>query len=175
MPDRKAVFFDRDGTLMEEEDHCDCPTRVRAVKGVKEGLKQLKDAGWAAIIITNQSGIGRGYFTMADFEAVNQELYRQIGGGIDGAYCCPDLPTNPTPRRKPGIGMIEEAVRDHGIDTRKSWFVGDKPIDIQCGQNAGCRTILVRTGYGAKGEASASPDFVVDDAAAAIQIILSHS
>ncbi len=71
--------------------------------------------------------------------------------------------------------MIEEAVRDHGIDTRKSWFVGDKPIDIQCGQNAGCRTILVRTGYGAKGEASASPDFVVDDAAAAIQIILSHS
>lgn len=89
MPDRKAVFFDRDGTLMEEEDHCDCPTRVRAIQGVKEGLKQLKDAGWAAVIITNQSGIGRGYFTMEDFEAVNQELYRQIGGASTAPTAAP--------------------------------------------------------------------------------------
>ena len=171
--ERKAVFFDRDGTLMEEEDHCDHPSRVRAIRGAAEGLAKLRELGWANIVITNQSGIGRGYFTQADYEAVNAELFRQLNETVDGAYCCPDHPERPTHRRKPGIGMIEEAVRDHGLKTEGSWLVGDKLIDIQCGKNAGCRTILVQTGYGLKtGETGA--DFVATDVAEAIKIILEN-
>jgi len=170
---RKAVFFDRDGTLMEEEDHCDHPSRVRAIRGAAEGLAKLRELGWANIVITNQSGIGRGYFTQADYEAVNAELFRQLNQTVDGAYCCPDHPERPTARRKPGIGMIEEAVRDHNLRTEGSWLVGDKLIDIQCGKNAGCRTILVQTGYGLKtGETGA--DFVAADVADAIGIILEN-
>src|SRR5690606_8432443 len=104
-------------------------------------------AGWAPIIITNQSGIGRGYFTTDDYQAVNAELFRQLGRSLP-AYHCPDHPEAPTPRRKPGTGMVAEAVRDHGVDPAQSWFVGDKAVDIACGRTAGCRTILVRTGYG---------------------------
>lgn len=158
---------------MEEEDHCDHPSRVRAIHGAGDDLNELRRLGWATIIISNQSGIGRGYFTMADYEAVNAELFRQMGHVVDGAYCCPDHPDQATPRRKPGTGMVEEAVRDHDLDVTRSWFIGDKPIDVACGKTAGCRTILVRTGYGAKaGETGA--DHVVDNITAALNIILSE-
>lgn len=173
-PDRKAIFFDRDGTLMEEEDHCDHPSRVRAIPGTAPLLKELHSQGWKNIIITNQSGIGRGYFTMADYEAVNAELFRQLDYAIDAAYCCPDHPDNPSPRRKPGTGMIEEAVRDHGVDPGNSWFIGDKKIDIACGRAAGCRTILVQTGYGAD-NSGCGEDFVAADVAEAIRIILAET
>jgi D-glycero-D-manno-heptose 1,7-bisphosphate phosphatase len=167
---RPAIFFDRDGTLMEEEDHCDHPTRVRAIRGAREALADLHTQGWLTIIITNQSGIGRGYFTWPDFDAVNQELLQQLDHTIDGIYCCADHPDRPTPRRKPGIGMLEEAVRDHHIDLASSWLVGDKDIDIACGKNAGCRTILVQTGYGAK-HRDCGADFIARDVVEAISII----
>ncbi len=167
---RRAVFFDRDGTLMEEEDHCDHPDRVRAIAGAGAGLHELRKQGWLNIIITNQSGIGRGYFTVSDYEAVNAELFRQLDGPIDGVYYCADHPDRPTNRRKPGTGMIEEAVRDHQIDPARSWFIGDKTIDILCGKEAGCRTILVLTGYG---ERAVEADFTVRDVVEAIKIILS--
>ncbi len=170
MPDRRAVFFDRDGTLMEEEDHCDHPSRVRAIPGAGAALAALHQAGWSSVIITNQSGIGRGYFTTADYEAVNTELFRQLGGSLP-AYHCPDHPESATPRRKPGTGMIEEAIRDHRIDPARSWFVGDKAVDIACGRAAGCRTILVRTGYGAKTSESEA-NYAANDVVAAIAIIL---
>jgi D-glycero-D-manno-heptose 1,7-bisphosphate phosphatase len=170
---RKAVFFDRDGTLMREEDHCDAPERVFAMPGVAEALHALRMSGWLNIIITNQSGIGRGYFTVAQYEAVNRELMRQVGGAIDAAYFCPDLPDAATPRRKPGTGMVEEAARDWGIDPRASWFVGDKAMDVACGRAAGCRTILVRTGHGAS-QAADGADYVADDVVEAIRIILAE-
>jgi D-glycero-D-manno-heptose 1,7-bisphosphate phosphatase len=172
--ERRAVFFDRDGTLMEEEDHCDHPSRVRTIRGAAQGLAQLHEQGWSNIIITNQSGIGRGYFTWEDFNAVNQELLSQLDHAIDGIYACGDHPDQPTPRRKPGIGMIEEAVRDHGVDPARSWMIGDKDIDIQCGRTAGCRTILVQTGYGAK-HLDCGADFIARDVGEAIAIILAES
>lgn len=171
MPEaRRAVFFDRDGTLMQEEDHCDCPTRVRAMPGAAEALAGLRKAGWLNVIITNQSGIGRGYFTEAAYEAVNAELFGQLGHTIDAAYHCPDHPDRPTPRRKPGTGMVDEAVRDLGIDPCASWFIGDKDIDVACGRAAGCRTILVSTGYG-EGHQHCGADFVVADVVEAIRLI----
>lgn len=173
-PTQKAVFFDRDGTLMEEEDHCDHPSRVRAIRGAGQALAGLQDEGWVNIIITNQSGIGRGYFTWEDYEAVNRELLEQLDHPIDGIYCCADHPDNPTPRRKPGIGMLEEAVRDHGIILSESWVVGDKSIDIGCGKAAGCRTILVKTGYGMKSLDSGA-DFIARDVVEAVAIIRAES
>ena len=172
--DRRAVFFDRDGTLMEEEDHCDHPSRVRAIPGAADALARLRGEGWLNVIITNQSGIGRGYFTMADYEQVNAELFRQLGQTIDAAYCCPDHPDQPSPRRKPGIGMVTEAVADYGIATEKSWFIGDKSIDVGAGRNSGCRTILVLTGYGKKTQDSGA-DFIAKDVVEAVEIILKNS
>jgi len=170
---RRAIFFDRDGTLMREEDHCDHPSRVHAIPGAAEALAELRTLGWLNVIITNQSGIGRGYFTMADYEAVNAELFRQIGP-VDAAYCCPDHPSTPTPRRKPGTGMIDEGVRDLGIDPKQSWMIGDKDIDIACGRAAGCRTVLVLTGYGEK-HRDCGADYIAKDVTEAIRHILTES
>lgn len=171
MPNRPAVFFDRDGTLMEEVDYCNDPADVRAIAGAAAGLARLRAAGWLTIIITNQSGLSSGKITQDQYEAVNAELGRQLDGLIDAVYFCPDAPANPTHRRKPGTGMLDEATIDHGIDLARSWMVGDKDIDILCGCKAGCRTILVETGYG-KNHLSAGADFIVPDATAAIEIVL---
>jgi len=147
-PPARAVFWDRDGTLMEEVDYCRDPAKVQAVPGAGNAINSLKAAGWLNILITNQSGIGRGYFSIADFEAVNAELIRQLGTPWDAIYFSPDAPPTPSPRRKPSGGMLEEACRDHRIDPKRSWLVGDKASDIACGKTFGCRTILVLTGYG---------------------------
>lgn len=171
MPNRPAVFFDRDGTLMEEVDYCNDPADVRAIAGAAAGLARLRAAGWLTIIITNQSGLSSGKITQDQYEAVNAELGRQLDGLIDAVYFCPDAPANPTHRRKPGTGMLDEATIDHGIDLARSWMVGDKDIDILCGCKAGCRTILVETGYG-KNHLSAGADFIAPDATAAIEIVL---
>lgn len=168
---RRAVFFDRDGTLMEEVEYCSDPAKVRVFPGAAEGLARLRAAGWLNVIITNQSGIGRGYFTVADYEAVQAETLRQLGGTVDGTYFCADHPDVPSERRKPGTGMVEEAVRDLGIEARRSWFIGDKGIDIECGRKAGCRTILVLTGYGEK-HRDCGADFVVAGVAEACAIVL---
>ncbi len=170
---RRAVFFDRDGTLMREEDYCRHPSQVHAIPGADAALGALHAAGWLAIIITNQSGIGRGYFTLADYEAVNAELFHQLGQSLP-AYCCADHPDTPTPRRKPGTGMIDEAIRDHGIDPAQSWMIGDKDIDITAGRGAGCRTILVVTGYGEKHRACGA-DLVARDVVEAISFILGNT
>ena len=170
---RRAVFFDRDGTLMREVDYCDHPSRVHAIPGTAKALADLHAQGWLSVMVTNQSGIGRGYFTTADYEAVNAELFRQLGSTMDGVYCCADHPDTPTPRRKPGTGMIDEAARDLGIDPARSWMIGDKDIDITCGRDAGCRTILVLTGYGEK-HRDCGADYIAPDVADAVRYILAQ-
>ncbi|MEI6035738.1 MAG: HAD-IIIA family hydrolase [Verrucomicrobiae bacterium] len=168
----RAVFFDRDGTLMEEVHYCNAPSSVRAYSGAGTSLRLLREEGWLNVIITNQSGIASGKISLAQYQAVNEELSRQLDHLVDAVYFCADSSAAPTPRRKPGTGMIEEAARDLGIDPALSWMVGDKDIDIACGRAAGCRTILVRTGYGARHAAASSPDHVAADIAEAVAIIL---
>jgi D-glycero-D-manno-heptose 1,7-bisphosphate phosphatase len=176
MNPRRAVFFDRDGTLMEEVEYCGDPAKVRLIPGVPEALDKLKSAGFLAIIITNQSGIGRGLFTEAQYNAVQQELLRQIGASrIDASYFCADVPGVPSLRRKPEPGMVLEAAADFQIDLGASFMVGDKAIDIECGRRAGTRTVLVRTGYGAALERDAdsiAPDFVANDVPEAVRWLL---
>jgi D-glycero-D-manno-heptose 1,7-bisphosphate phosphatase len=169
-----AVFLDRDGTLMRDVDYCGDPGQVEVFAEASEALRRLKHAGYKLVIVTNQSGIGRGYFGETEYRAVEAEFLRQLGDGlIDASYHCPDLPTSASVRRKPGPGMIFEAQRDHHLDLRRSFLIGDKASDIGCGRNAGVRTILVQTGYGA-GEVECGADWVARDIGHAAQVILAQ-
>ena len=165
---RPAVFLDRDGTLMEEVDYCRDPAQVRAFEGVPAALLELKQAGFLLILITNQSGIGRGILSTADFEAVQTEFLRQLGclglgsGLIDGVYFAPEAPGEPSTHRKPAPGMLLEAAAEHHIDLSASWTIGDKSSDIEAGRAAGTRTILVLTGYG-RHQTGCHPDFTAAD------------
>jgi D-glycero-D-manno-heptose 1,7-bisphosphate phosphatase len=168
---KPAVFFDRDGTLMEEVEYCGDPAKVKVFPGVTEALERLRNSGYLKIIVTNQSGIGRGLFSEAQYRLVQAELFRQIGEGlIDACYFCADLPGIPSARRKPETGMVLEAAAAHDIDLSRSWFIGDKALDIECGKRAGTKTILVLTGYGK--QQACTPDHVAPDVAEAVRYIL---
>ena len=156
---------------MEEAGYCSDPALVRVYPGVPEALGRLREAGFRLILVTNQSGIARGYFTEREYRAVEAEFLRQIAPAwLDAAYFCSDGPG--AARRKPEPAMVLEAAQDLGIDLAASYFVGDKESDIECGRRAGVRTILVRTGYGANAECL--PDFVVEDAVAAVELIVTN-
>lgn len=167
-----AVFLDRDGTLMRDVDYCGDPDAVEMFADVPDALASLKDAGYKLIVITNQSGIGRGYFTVDDYRAVNERLFRAIGRRlIDGAYHCPHTPGDECECRKPSPRLVLDAAREHSIDLARSFFIGDKSIDLQCGRNAGLTSVLVRTGYGVS-EDPAPAAFVAENLMAAAGFIL---
>ncbi len=168
----RAVFFDRDGTLMEEVHYCADPAAVRVYPGVPDALRKLKTAGFCIFIITNQSGIGRGLITLEQYHAVQAEFLRQAGADlIDASYFCADVAGVPSTRRKPEPGMVLEAAAEFNLDLANSWFIGDKAADVECGRRAGTRTILVLTGYGA--EQTCPADFIAANAIEAAEIILS--
>jgi D-glycero-D-manno-heptose 1,7-bisphosphate phosphatase len=170
----RAVFLDRDGTLMEEVHYCGDPALVRVYPGVPEALRKLRQAGFRRFIITNQSGIGRGLITEAQYRAVEAELLRQLGpDAIDADYFCPDPPWLASSRRKPEPGMVMEAAAAYNIDLARSYFIGDKADDIECGRRAGVRTVLVLTGYGAQQNCNA--DFIAADFAQAAQYVIDQS
>ena len=171
---RPAVFLDRDGTIMQDVNYCARPEHVRVFSGVREALSRLKEAGYRIIIITNQSGIGRGYFGEEDYRAVERELERQLGDGlIDASYFCGDTPDSGSRRRKPEPAMVFEAAREHGLDVTRSYFIGDKQIDVECGRNAGARTITVKTGKQEPPTAMGA-DWIARDLPEAADIILRH-
>lgn len=167
-----AVFIDRDGTIIEDADYCSHPKQVKLLPGVSQALRRLKSKGFKLIVITNQSGIGRGFFTVDDYRAVESEVLRQLGHDLlDGTYFCPDVPGQDSSHRKPSPGMVSQAKREHGIDLTRSFFIGDKEIDVECGRNAGVRTIRVQTGFDRDVNGSAA-DWVARDLPAAVRIIL---
>jgi D-glycero-D-manno-heptose 1,7-bisphosphate phosphatase len=167
-----AVFVDRDGTIMEDADYCSDPKQVQIFPGVPEALGRLKAAGFKLIIITNQSGIGRGLITMEQYRAVEEKLLRELGSDlIEATYFCPDVPGQHSSCRKPAPGMILQASREHQIDRSRSFFIGDKEIDAECGRNADVRTIRVRTGFD-RDTTDTVADWVAPDLAAAAEIIV---
>ena len=169
-----AVFIDRDGTIMEDTDYCSDPKDVRIFSGVVEALRRLKARGFKIIIITNQSGVGRGLFTLDQYRAVESEVVRQLGDGlIDATYYCPDAPGQHSNCRKPAPGMIVQATQNHQIDLSRSFLIGDKEIDVECAHNAGVRAIRVRTGI-QRDVTGSKADWVADDVPAAVQIILNR-
>ncbi len=155
----KAVFLDRDGTINVELEFLHRPEEFRFIEGAPQAIKLLNDAGFRVIVVTNQSGIARGYYdeaaVMRLHRFVDEELAR-FGASIDAYYFCPHHPeysTDPEGKacrcRKPGAGMLLKAAADLSLDLAASYMIGDKITDVQAGLNAGCRPILVRTGYGA--------------------------
>src|ERR1043166_2170108 len=167
-----AVFLDRDGTIMRDADYCSDPKQVEIYPGVPEALRRLKAAGYKLIVITNQSGIGRGFFTLEQYRVVEAEVIRQLGEGlIDATYFCPDVPGQRSACRKPAPGMVLQAAHEHNIDLKRSFFVGDKESDVECGQNAGLRTIRLRTGFD-QATTTSCADWIVEDLAQAAKTIL---
>ena len=172
------MFLDRDGTLMQEVEYCGDPRKVCLLPGVATALRQLKDLQFRLIIVTNQSGIGRGLYSEADFSRVQAEFMRQLGspGLIDATYHCPDAPGCATERRKPGTGMILEAMRALNLDLSCSYIVGDTSADILCGQRAGfAGSVLVLTGHGRKQGGKCQPDHTAEDLAGAADWIVQQA
>jgi D-glycero-D-manno-heptose 1,7-bisphosphate phosphatase len=168
----RAVFVDRDGTIIHDADYCSDPKQVQVLEGASAALRRLKDAGYKIIVVTNQSGIGRGFFTEKQYRAVEAEVSRQLGNGlIDATYFCPDAPGEPSKCRKPQPRMVLEAARNHDVDLSRSFLIGDKEIDAECAHNAGVRAIRVRTGFDKLTDGSCA-DWVADDLSAAAEIIL---
>ena len=166
-----AVFFDRDGTLMEEVYYCGDPAQVRVYAGVSDGIRRLREAGFRIFVVSNQSGIGRGLITEEQYRAVQAELLAQIGEGlVDASYFCPDAPGTPSKRRKPEPGMVFEAAAEFDVDLGRSWMIGDKSADVECGKRARVRTILVMTGYGS--EQDCTPDYRARDVVEAMEMVL---
>lgn len=148
-----AVFFDRDGTLNYDPGYLNDPSKVKLYPGVPQKIKQLKEElNFKAIVISNQSGIARGLITLEQLNSVNNKInfiLSQYGTGIDKFYYCPYHPDfNPQELckcRKPSPQMVFQAAQDFDIDLSKSYFVGDSIKDVECGKNAGVKTILVKT------------------------------
>lgn len=176
----KAVFLDRDGTLIEEKHYLHKVEEVAIFPGAIGALQKLQTAGFKLIMVTNQSGIGRGYFTMNDLERVHAHLnseLAQAGVTLNKIYVAPEHPDQPSRGRKPSPQFLFDARDEFQIDLAQSYIVGDKLIDLECGWNAGVKkSILVRTGYGMKTEKSAaealSRAFVCDDLTAAADAII---
>ena len=165
---------------MKEKEYLHRPEEVAVFPGAGVALKQLQDAGFALFIISNQSGVGRGYFTLADVDRVHEQLTGEMareGVRFEKIYVAPEAPDRPSRGRKPSPQFLFDAREEFGVDLSRSYLIGDKLIDLECGWNAGVKkSLLVRTGYGAEFERQ-SPDklaraVVVDDLAAAAKWIV---
>ena len=147
---QKAVFLDRDGTLIEEVNFLHRVEDLRFFSYTERAVELLKKNGFLVIVVTNQSGIGREIFGESAMHEIHSEIQKRLENKIDAFYFCPHLPDANCVCRKPNLGMIENAVKDFEIDLENSWMIGDKAIDVETGINAGIKTALVLTGYGRK-------------------------
>jgi D-glycero-D-manno-heptose 1,7-bisphosphate phosphatase len=172
----RAVFLDRDGTVNEEVGYLRDLANLRLIPGAGAAIKRINDAGLLVVLVTNQSGIARGYFSESMLQDIHDRLKQMLqheGARIDAIYYCPHHPTAGNSHytrecdcRKPGTGLIDQASRDLDIDVEQSYVVGDKWSDVELGQRAGAHPILVRTGYGSDEEGRTRqphlkiPDFI---------------
>ena len=183
---RRAVFLDRDGTINVEKEYLHRAEEFEFVPGAPEAIRLLKEAGFLVVVVTNQSGVARGYYDEAAVHRLHRFVDRElatVGASVDAYYLCPHHPHHgigpyraECACRKPLPGMLHAAAADLGIDLVRSWIVGDKAADVEAGLAAGCRPLLVRTGYGAD-EANLVPADVrvCDDLLAAARVILAST
>jgi histidinol-phosphate phosphatase family protein len=163
---RAAVFLDRDGTLVRDRDYLSDPRDLSFFKRVPAALRLLKGAGFLLIVTSNQSGVGRGYFTEEDLRRVDRRMKEALaakGAALDAAYYCPHAPAAGCACRKPGVGMLRRAARERRVDLKKSYVVGDSPRDLQMGHRLGLKAALVLTGYGRRHRKKAGADRVSKD------------
>jgi len=176
----RAVFLDRDGTLIEEREYLSDPANVAPFAGAAEALLSLQKAAFKLFVVSNQSGVGRGFFTMRDVERVQDRMtqcFARDGVRVEKMYIAPEAPGQPSRGRKPSPQFLLDARDEFGLDLASSYIIGDKLSDLECGWNAGLKkSILVRTGYGRKleeehpGRLAAS--VIVEDLPAAAKWIL---
>ena len=188
---RPAVFLDRDGTINEQMGYVNYLSRFQLLPGVARAIRSLNEAGLPVVVVTNQSGLARGYFPESLLEAVHAELHRLLareGAHLDGLYICPHHPEAREERfrldcdcRKPRTGLLERAAAELGLDLGRSYMVGDRWSDLRCGAAVGATTVLVLTGYG-RGDAAyvgpgqtVQPDHVAEDLEAAARWILDRT
>lgn len=155
---RPAVFIDRDGTISEEIGYVNHPSRFRVFPYSAEAIKLLNDSGWLAILITNQAGVARGYFSEDIITAVHNQLRGHLENGsarLDAVYYCAHHPSVGEPPyrfdcdcRKPKTGLIDRAAQDFEIDVAASWMIGDRYGDVELARNAGLHSAFVLSGYG---------------------------
>ena len=187
----EAVFLDRDGVINREVDYLVRPDQLELIPGSAEAIQKLNDAGIVTVVITNQSVVARNMCSEEELERIHRRLNRlladETGATLDAIYYCPHYPDpqleggNPTfcipcDCRKPATGLAEKAAEEFDLDLTSCVLVGDTTGDILTGIDAGCRTILVRTGYGGRdGEYDATPDAVCDDLAEAATLIIENT
>lgn len=179
---KRAVFLDRDGTINVEKEYLYQVENFEFIPGAPEAIRLLNQSGVMVVVVTNQSGVARGYYTEDDVINLHRHISRELersGAHVDVWLYCPHHPDGrgsyalPCNCRKPLPGMLQEAATRYGIDLENSIMIGDKLADIEAGQAAGCRSILVRTGYGADEEQHLGPEAVVsDDLLSAVKYLL---
>jgi D-glycero-D-manno-heptose 1,7-bisphosphate phosphatase len=178
-----TVFLDKDGTVIEDLPYNVDPSRIRLAPNARAGLRLLADAGARLVVVTNQSGVARGYFTASDLAAVADHLAAEIGrlgGRLEGFYFCPHLPDGINEYaiectcRKPLPGLVQRAARELGLETDGAWFIGDTWMDVVAGRAAGCRTIMVGPEHrdAPSLPPERRPDHAVPDLLAAARIII---
>ena len=170
---RPAAFIDRDGTIMREREYVSDPALVELLPGAIDGLRALQAAGYTLVVVSNQSGIARGYYDDAAYRAVQARLLALLeerGVEVAGSYHCPHHPdfTGPCDCRKPATGLFREAAAELGLDLARSIFAGDRLRDVEPAGALGGRAFLVRSGYGAEEAGAAGPDIVVCEDLAAV-------
>ena len=177
---RPGAFLDRDGTILDDPGFLHEPAKTRLLPGAARAVARLNGAGFLVVTVSNQSGIGRGRYTVEDYQAVGRrmsELLAAEGARIDGSYHCPHYPpvSGPCECRKPGTKLFHEAQRAMHIDFTRSWWLGDRITDVAPARELGGRAVLVLTGYGNihQGQARALGTGVAPDLAAAVDAILS--
>lgn len=172
-----AVFLDRDGTINKEIEYLHEPEKWELLPKAREGMKKMQDMGYRIVIITNQAGIGLGYFSKEDFYRVNRRMLKEISGfgiNIDKIYFCPHSRTERCHCRKPDIGLIMRAKQDLNLNLSQSYLIGNKTADIEAGRRVGTRTILIRAGReGRDKEFEVQPDYLAGDLADAARYIQS--
>jgi len=170
------ILLDRDGTIIEDTHYLHDPDQIRLLDGAVEGLQYLCEVGYTLAIVSNQSGVGRGFFDEAAVEAVNtrlRSLLLERAITLHGIYVCPHAPAQQCPCRKPAIGLAQAAANDLGFKLTDCTVIGDKAADVDLGLAIGGRGILVRTGKGAQAEPAllARANYVADDLLDAAQWI----
>ena len=171
---RKTAFIDRDGTLIEEVNFLSRLEDLRLFSYTTEAIRLLKESGFLIVVVTNQSGVGRGIFEESAMHAIHAQIQSDLE--LDAFYFCPHLPTDGCRCRKPNTGMIEQATQKFAIDLENSWIIGDKAIDVETGFNAEIKTALVLTGYGEKAvnELERKPDVVAVNLLEAVKSITNY-
>jgi D-glycero-D-manno-heptose 1,7-bisphosphate phosphatase len=188
---QRAVFIDRDGTISEEVGYINHVSRFRLFPYAPAAIKHLNENGWLAIVITNQAGVARGYFSEDTIQAVHDAMTNELksnGAQLDAVYYCAHHPSVGEPPyrfdcdcRKPKPGLISRAAKNFDIDLKKSWMVGDRYSDVELARNAGVKSMFVLSGYG-RGEWehqraswTEQPDLVAEDLLEAVRLIVSGS